>query len=269
MSLLNQVMRLPFAKGLWAKLQVGSVRARVDYGIFPYSHYAFGLYWGAVQASLLGLSAMTAIEFGVAGGRGLIAMERASAEIGTALGVDIDVVGFDSGTGLPQAIDYRDLPHIWSPGFYAMDVHKLQSRLTNASLILGDVRESVPQWLDRSNHAPIGFIAFDLDYYTSTKAAMKVFAGDESNHLPRVYCYFDDVAANELGCMNPYVGELLAINEFNAENEHKTICKIEQLRLARNYWEKWQDRMYAFHNFQHSKYTQTLISPNADTQLNI
>ena len=57
------------------------------------------------------------IELGVAGGRGLLALEEASAEIGPFLGVKIDVVGFDSGEGIPAPIDYRDLPHSWNAGF--------------------------------------------------------------------------------------------------------------------------------------------------------
>ena len=74
----------------------------------------------------------------------------------------------------------------------------------------------------------------------------------ETSHLLRVHCYFDDVASNELGCMNEYVGELLAIKEFNETFKDRKVCKIEQLRICRPRWENWQDRMYAFHNFSPS-----------------
>jgi hypothetical protein len=33
-------------------------------------------------------------------------------EISRALNLRIDVFGFDSGIGMPEANDYRDLPHI-------------------------------------------------------------------------------------------------------------------------------------------------------------
>jgi len=67
----------------------------------------------------------------------------------------------------------------------------------------------------RAARAPLGFVSFDLDYYSSTKAAFALFEGPASAHLPRVYCYFDDVCSNALGCMTEHLGELLAIREFN------------------------------------------------------
>ena len=97
MDLLSQVMRLPYAKGLWARLPVGRVDLKVQYGIYPRPHYAYGVYWAAYLASCIGIPRITAIELGVAGGRGLVALEAACAEIGTFLGVKIDVVGFDAG----------------------------------------------------------------------------------------------------------------------------------------------------------------------------
>src|SRR6185295_610455 len=101
MSLLRQLMRLPFIQGLWTRFPVGSVPDKVEYGIYPYAHYAYGVYWSAQLASRLGIPRITAIEFGVAGGRGLVALETCAAEIGNALGVTIDVVGFDAGVGMP------------------------------------------------------------------------------------------------------------------------------------------------------------------------
>lgn len=256
---LQQIVRIPFMLKLWSLFPIGSLRARVDFGIFPYPHYAYGLFWAATLASRLGINRISAIEFGVAGGNGLVAMERAAAEIAKATCIDIDVYGFDSGQGMPAPVDYRDLPHIWSSGFYRMDADKLRQRLSYAQLLLGDVRSTTQAWVAQ-NHAPVGFIAFDLDYYSSTVAALQVLSGPASTHLPRVYSYFDDVTANDLGCMNPYVGELLAINEFNQHSSERKICRIELLRVHRHRWEKWQDRMYAFHNFAHPLYTQQVIS---------
>ena len=260
MNFLNQIARLPFVLGLWQKFPFGSVATRVEYGIFPYPHYAFGVYWSAVLAARLNIPRITAIEFGVAGGRGLIALEQASAQIEKEVGVGIDVVGFDSGEGMPAPADYRDLPHIWGHGFYKMEPDKLRARLTRAKLVLGDVRETTQAWLQKEQQAPIGFISFDLDYYSSTKIAFQVLQGPETSHLPRAICYFDDVASTELGCMNEFVGELLAIKEFNEISKDRKVCKIEQLRLCRHRWERWQDRMYAFHNFSHPAYN-TLVIP--------
>jgi hypothetical protein len=259
MSLIRHVTRIPYVLGLWEKFPVGSVHTRVYYGIFPYANYAFGVYWAAMQAARLKIPRISVIELGVAGGRGLIALEQASAQIERALGVGIDVVGFDTGAGMPMAADYRDLPHIWESGFYRMDVEKLRARLQRAQLILGDVGVTTRQWIASGTQAPIGFVSFDLDYYTSTKAAFALFEGPPETHLPRVYCYFDDVTSLPLGCMNEFVGELLAIREFNEAHPQRKVAKIEQLRIHRPRWEVWQDRMYAFHNFAHPQYNTMLI----------
>jgi hypothetical protein len=156
-------MRLPFAHGLWLRFPVGSVENKVLHGIYPYPHYAYGVYWAAFNARQLGLERMAAIEFGVAGGRGLIALQKCSAEISKALGIGIDVVGFDSGEGMPKPIDYRDLPHVWREGFFPMDQDKLREQLDGAQLVLGDVERTVAEWA-KAPHAPVGFISFDLDY---------------------------------------------------------------------------------------------------------
>jgi hypothetical protein len=134
MNVLRQLARLTYFIDLWARLPLGSVSTRVAYGIFPYPHYAYGVYWAATLAVRLGIPRISIAEFGVAGGRGLIALESSSREIEEALGVGIDVVGFDSGRGMPEPVDYRDLPHIWNAGFYLMDEGKLRARLKKARL---------------------------------------------------------------------------------------------------------------------------------------
>jgi len=262
-NLLNQLMRLPYIHGLWMRMPVGSVRSRMYHGIFPYPHYAYGVYWSAFLARQLGLPRITAVEFGVAGGRGLLALEDASRQISEELGVGIDVVGFDSGGGMPAPLDYRDLPHIWGEGFYKMDADKLRRRLGRARLVLGDVRDTVPAFLAEKGRAPVGFVSFDLDYYSSTKSAFGIFDGGREACLPRVHCYFDDVASNDLGCMNEYVGELLAIREYNAASGERKICKFENLRHSRPRWEDWQDKMYVHHDFGHPRYATQVIPMEA------
>ena len=263
MDLLKQAMRLPYAKGLWLRWPMGSVQQKVRFGIYPYAHYAYGVYWAAFLARQLKLPRMTAIEFGVAGGRGLLALEQAAEEIGEDLGVQVDVVGFDSGEGMPPPSDYRDLPHIWNTGFYKMDVDKLRAKLRHAKLVLGDVRSTVAEWLSSGIESPVGFVAFDLDYYSSTVPALQVFEGPDDTHLPRVHAYFDDLGSNNLGCMNTFVGEYLAIQEFNERHDDRKICRIEQLRLNRTCWEDWQDRMCCFHHFRHPRYTDLVLPEGA------
>jgi hypothetical protein len=267
MDLLRHFMRLPYSHGLWCRFPIGSVAKKVQYGIYPYAHYAYGVYWSAVLASRLGMPRITAIEFGVAGGRGLVALEQCSSEIGAATGVEVDVVGFDAGSGMPAPVDYRDMPHIWGQGFYKMDEALLRSKLGKAQLVLGPVAETVPRWLE-SRPAPIGFISFDLDYYSSTKDAFAIFEAASSIYLPRIPLYFDDLACTDIGLMSRFVGEYLAIDEFNAEHEDRKIGKIEQIEINRPRVENWQGRMYAFHDFAHELYTKHVL-PRGDrhTQL--
>ena len=108
--------------------------------------------------------------------------------------------------------------------------------------------------------APVGFIAFDLDYYTSTVDAMGVFNGDLSIYLPRVYCYFDDVLSYDHCVTSEYSGELLAIKEFNARGNAMKISSPNGLALTRAIPAAWNSMMYVCHLFQHPLYNQYIAS---------
>jgi hypothetical protein len=69
------------------------------------------------------------IEFGVATGGGLRIMEQQAIEEEKIFGIRIEVYGFDTGSGLPPASDYRDLPNVWSHGKYKMDEAKLRQQI--------------------------------------------------------------------------------------------------------------------------------------------
>ena len=129
----------PGARALWRRWPVGSIETRVAGDVSSHAPYAFGVLSAARLAKALGLPGISVVEFGVAGGRGLIALERISREVSQSVGIRIDVFGFDSGQGMPEASDYRDLPHVWAKGFYQMDVAALQQQLTSAQLLIGDV----------------------------------------------------------------------------------------------------------------------------------
>src|ERR1035441_9247881 len=99
--LLARLTQVPGVRTLWNWFPLGSLATRVRYGIFDRPHYAYGVYSAADLAKRLGLSSIQVIEFGVAGGKGLIALERIAAAIETDLGIQISVSGFDSGEGMP------------------------------------------------------------------------------------------------------------------------------------------------------------------------
>jgi hypothetical protein len=254
--LLARITQIPGFRTLWNRFPAGSLSTRVRYGIFDRPHYAYGVYAAADLAKRLGLSAIEVAEFGVAGGRGLLALENISAMVSADAGVLIHISGFDSGDGMPAPVDYRDLPHVWGQGFYRMDSQKLKERLKrDTSLILGDMRTTVTSWTPR---APIGFVAFDLDYYSSTKGALQLFEFGPQARLPRVYCHFDDIMWPEYALHNEWVGELCAIREFNKEHPKKKLCPIHMLRHMRPHQETWNDQMYVLHDFEHPLYSQLI-----------
>jgi hypothetical protein len=258
MDFLRQVTRIPGVRALWCRYPIGKVPDRVRFGIWERPHYAYGVNFAADMAKKLGLDAVSVIEFGVAGGRGLLSMEDAAERIGTHHGVKISVWGFDAAVGLPKPVDYRDLPHVWGQGDYVMDVSALKARLRWAQLILGDVSETIPPFLERADVPPIGFISIDLDYYSSTAAALKILDGPPDSRLPRVCCYFDDILWPEDACHNEYVGERLAINEYNAQHECSKISKLTDLRWTQPHAAEWHEQIYIHHDFRHPLYTKKL-----------
>jgi hypothetical protein len=259
---LARFTQIPGVRSLWRRFPLGQLKTRVRYGIFDRPHYAYGVYSAAGLAKRLGLSAISVIEMGVAGGKGLLALEGIAKRVGDDFAIQIHVTGFDSGQGMPAPVDYRDMAHVWGKGFYAMDAKKLKAQLSpGTELILGDVEETVSSWVPK---ASIGFVAFDLDYYSSTKQAFRLFEYDDANtRLPRTYCYFDDMIWPEHACHNEYVGELCAIREFNEEHEHQKICPIHMFRRTRVHPARWNEQMYVHHDFRHPLYCQN-VTPSGE-----
>lgn len=215
--------------------------------------YAWGVLHGVHLASALGIDRVSVMEFGVAGGLGLLALEEAATKIGPMFGVHVDVYGFDTGAGLPKPADYRDLPNLYTEGGFPMDVDKLRARLRNAQLVLGFIEETIPRFLE-SKPAPVAFISYDVDYYSSTMHAFKVLEADTGVLLPRVHCYFDDIMG--FTC-SEFTGERLAIAEFNAAHPMRKISLIYGLRYflpPRYANEQWAEMIYFAHIFDHPLY---------------
>ena len=109
--------------------------------------YAWGALQGLNLAKVLGVPRVSFIEFGVAGGNGLVALENIAQHLQTIFDIEIDIYGFDAVGGLPKSRDHRDLPNLWREGSYSMDTEKLERRLKKAKLMLGLVEETVPKFL--------------------------------------------------------------------------------------------------------------------------
>ena len=244
-------------------LAVSNILRRVPIGTFEFRlaldgvkrpNYAYAMFYAAKQARNLGIQRISVIEFGVATGNGLIEMEKIAEEVTKITGVSIDLYGFDMGTGLPAPTDYRDLPYIFKRGFFEMDSKHLQKRLKKTTrLILGDVADTISEF-QKTSKAPLGFVAFDLDFYSSTIHAIKVLSDSHDRLLPRIYCYFDDTLGSREELYNEYTGELLAIREFNQKHEDRKIALIHGLIDNRIIKSKWCNSMYALHIFDHPLY---------------
>lgn len=242
-----------FALRCKRKLNRGSYVERLHDGNVDRPHYGYCVYHGAQLAKKLGLKRISVLEFGVAGGRGLLNLEYHAREIEQALGIEIEIYGFDTGKGLPRPVDYRDLPYHWKEGFFAMDGEKLQARLTKAKLVLGDIAETSCEFFDRYEPAPIAAMMHDFDFYSATATALGMFDAPEKYFLPRVFCYFDDIIGSETELYNDYTGERLAINEFNRAHESKKLAAAHHL-LAQRISEKWHHQIFVYHDFAHSRY---------------
>ncbi len=229
------------------------VNSLLDRGEGLRPNYTWSVLHAASIASRTGREAISAIEFGVAGGNGLIALERAAAFAQQALGVEVRVYGFDTGDGLPEPRDHRDAPFLMQRGDFAIDVELLRSRLTRAELLLGDVAETVPRFLE-AGHPELAFIAFDLDYYSSTRDALAILRADPSRLLPRVLCYFDDTHGYPWGDSN---GARLAIAEYNEGGTQRKLDQIHGLRFllpASQREQRWPEAIYIAHAFDHPAY---------------
>lgn len=246
---------------------------------FPY--YDFGLLAACEEATALGYKGITAIEFGVAGGNGLRALAVAARNCEKVFGIRVQVLGFDSGEGMPAHKGYQDAPHMWSQGDFKMDRNILRKALAEeAQVILGNVSKTVEWWLHKQTNSPeadssenspssrahfsaellnpqvgvdfdlpIAFVAFDLDYWSSTASALKILS--RSSVLPRVWCYFDD-----LDTISTQTGEWLAIEQFNNKDKSRFMSRCT---LSSPSWVNWEHKMMVLHSYGHPKYVQPLF----------
>jgi hypothetical protein len=237
-------------KALYTLMPV-SLETRALWDISPRPNYLVGVLRAAEDARAFKVPEISVIEFGVAGGAGLLTLEKEAAAVEKETGVSIKVYGFDNGSaGLPEFIgDYRDHPDAWAPGDYAMDEAKLRSRLSQrTTLVIGNVKETVPQFVEDRQNSPVGFIAIDVDLYSSTRDALKILSLPNKRMLNRVPIYFDDIS---MYINHRMAGELLAIEDFNRTNNNVFIDKWMGIKTGRPFPEKsYLDMMYVAHDLE-------------------
>lgn len=226
---------------------------RLEYDALPRPHYAYGVFQAAAEARTLGLSAISAIEFGVAGAAGLLVLEDLATQVERETGVTVQVFGFDTGSGMPPPKDHRDMPYVWAAGQFSPH-DDFRKRLTRSTFVAGDVADTVPTFVQTFNPAPIGFVSLDLDYYSSTASALGLFDADPRYLLPRVFCYLDDIVGDDHELHSEFAGELLAVHEFNESHAMRKIAPIYGLRHKRKIPAQWNDQIFVAHLFDHPLY---------------
>jgi len=198
------------------------------------SYYALSLAHGVQQAIHCGYDKIVALELGVASGAGLLDLCQAAHVFRELFKIDIKVYGLDGATGLPDTVDYRDHPELWTKGQYTMpDPQLLRSKLPPfAELLIGDVGDTVVELEHRMGDAKIAFVAVDLDYYSSTKRAMPLFTFENpEKYIPAVPVYFDDI--EQIITLNEWCGEAAVINEFNQSHPYRKIDSKPYFNIPR------------------------------------
>lgn len=233
----------------------GNTRAKIAFDVLVRQQHAYGLLHGADRARAEGLREVTVVELGVGAGTGLLNLCHLAAQVERATGVHFHITGFDTGRGMPPPTDYRDHPELYASGDYAMDHQSLTAALPpDARLILGDLSETMDDFVAQlSPEAPLGFVTLDVDFYSSTRRALKLFTGPPACYFPYVTVYVDDVA---LPTHTRYAGEQLAMSEFNDANALRKLEFDRFLIHSRVFKHaEWLAHMYKLHVLDHPRRT--------------
>jgi hypothetical protein len=180
-------LRLALAKWFIKQFSLFSYEDRLSIGAIDRPQYGYCIFQAARLASLLKYPKISVIEFGCGGGNGLLNAEMHITAVKKIFAVDIELYGFDCGSGLPSPRDYRDMPHYFRAGLYDMRRDSLEPRLKLAELVIGDTKDTCATFLQDCNPAPIGCMLHDLDFYSSTRDALTMFDAEAAYFLPRVF----------------------------------------------------------------------------------
>lgn len=194
----------------------------------------------------LDLENISIIEFGVASGSSLKYLEDLKQKIEKKYNIEIKIYGFDTFEGMPKSQDISDQIYDWKEGDYKADYEKVKSSLKYTKLIKGDIKDTINYEIFSKNEiSNILVIIFDLDYYSSTSNAFKIFDNSLSKFLrPRVGVFFDNLhSSTEIS------GEYLSIKQFNEKN-----IKNNQIISKDFYLEKYDNRFYQYMNLNHKAF---------------
>jgi hypothetical protein len=229
----------------------GSTRAKAAFDVLVRQQHAYGLLDAADEAAKRRLRRVTVAELGVGGGAGLLNICELAARVTSETDVTFDIVGFDTGAGLPPPADHRDHPELYTAGSFPHDRDALRRALpANARVVYGDLRETIDPFVaSLTPESPLAFATLDVDYYSSSKHALRLFLGEARCYLPTVPVYVDDVHERT---HTHFAGELLAIAEFNVEHELRKLDADRSLMYSRVFKHaEWLQHMYRLHVLDH------------------
>ena len=217
-------------------------------------HYETILYEASKTALKLGAKEISVLELGVAGGDGIKSLHKYKKKIEKILNIKIFIVGFDSGSGLPEVTKKEDLPFFWKAGDYTnKNLSSLETNYNDVKIFTGEISETLETFINQNNHK-IGCIFFDLDLYSSTKSFLDIIPLLSKNNLllPRTLCYFDDLFIADYG-LDDSNGEPLAISNFNNDNTNFKLGRAYdnvsdfKFPLAKN-------QIFTLHDYENENY---------------
>ena len=230
----------------------GGFRAKVAFDLVERRRYAFPLLKAADYAKGQGIGRIYVLEFGIAAGAGLVNLAWLAGQVTATTGVEITVVGFDAGTGMPRPRDHRDYPEEFIEGDFPLPDKEALARVLpeGVRVVYGPVAETVRDFMAGID-APIGFAVLDLAYYSSTVEALAALTGPPDRYLPMTLVYLGAVRIDNA---SPAVGELLAVSEFNASRPLRQIHPFTSLRDKRVFRRAaWLDQIYTLHVLDHPR----------------
>jgi hypothetical protein len=230
---------------------LGGLRAKIAFDLVVRRQHAYGLLRAADDARARGIRRLTAVELGVASGTGLLNLCELAARVTEETGVEFLLAGFDTGEGMPAPTDFRDHPELYKEGWFPMDREALARSLpANAELHFGPVAETIGAFAERLGpEAPLGFLTLDLDFYSSSKDALRLLEGRADGYLPVAPVYVDDLS---LPTHTRFAGELLAIREFNDAHELRKLDWDWNLANTRVFKRaEWLTHMFKLHVLDH------------------
>ena len=201
--------------------------------------YVLGAIIGAYQAKKCGNKNIVLMEFGVGKGYTFKSLLKVAQVIHDEMNINVEVLGFDNGIGLPSSLNYRDNPEIWNEGEFSMgknyELISREAKLYGGQIIIGDISNTLKK-INIKNKV-LTFLSIDVDLYSSTKPIVEWLKNLKNDCLlPATSIYFDDI---DNWTSSDFTGELLAMSEFNRCAKDRKI-ELKDINL----------KLFALHDFK-------------------